>query len=74
MVAQHRIEFLSLWSGLPDFPCHIVPKAGENIPNCHLGNYQMAIKYTKWPQNIPNGCNKFKMAKEYTKRFHSKAL
>jgi hypothetical protein len=28
---------------------------GKNIPDDHKV-YQMTIKYTKWPQNIPNGC------------------
>jgi hypothetical protein len=41
-------------------------KTWENISNCH--------KITKWPYNVPNGLNIFKMAKECTKLFHSKAL
>jgi hypothetical protein len=39
-----------------------------NIPN---GNkiYQMAIKYTKWPQNIPNGNKIDEMSINFTKSF-----
>jgi hypothetical protein len=29
-------------------------------------NYQMAIKYTKWPNNIPNGHKIYQMAIKYT--------
>jgi hypothetical protein len=29
--------------------------------------YQMATKYTKWPQNIPNGHKIYQMATKYTK-------
>jgi hypothetical protein len=35
------------WTGLPDFPWYNIPKR-EKI-------YQITIKYTKWPQSIPNG-------------------
>jgi hypothetical protein len=44
--------------GLPDFPWYNTPKREkitkwlQNIPNGHK-IYQMATKYTKWPQNIP---------------------
>jgi hypothetical protein len=40
-------------SGLPDFPWDNIPK-GEK--------YSKNIKYTKWPQNIPNGRKIDKMA------------
>jgi hypothetical protein len=39
---------------------------GKNIPNDHK-IYQMASKYTKWPQNIPNGRKIYQMATKYTK-------
>jgi hypothetical protein len=35
--------------GLPDFSWYKIPKTGKNIPNGHK-IYQMAIKFTKWPQ------------------------
>jgi hypothetical protein len=31
--------------------------------------YQIATKITKWPKNVPNGCNTVKIAKECTKTF-----
>jgi hypothetical protein len=46
-------------SGLPDFSSYSIPKRGkctklpENLPNRHE-KYQMVVKYSKWPQNIPN--------------------
>jgi hypothetical protein len=52
--------------GLPDFSWHNSPKRGKNIPNGHK-IYQMATKYTKWPQNIPNGHKIYKMPTKYTK-------
>jgi hypothetical protein len=36
------------------------------VPNDHK-IYQMATKYTKWPQNIPNGHKIYQMATKYTK-------
>jgi hypothetical protein len=39
---------------------------GKYIPNNHK-IYQMATKYTKWPQNIPNGHKIYQMATKYTK-------
>jgi hypothetical protein len=30
-------------------------KTGENLPNYHYVNYQMASKYAKWPKYIPDG-------------------
>jgi hypothetical protein len=33
--------------GCQIFSWHNIPKQGKI--------YQMAIKYTKWPQNVPNG-------------------
>jgi hypothetical protein len=35
----------------------------HNIPK----KYQITIKYTKWPQNIPNGHKIYQMATKYTK-------
>jgi hypothetical protein len=32
-----------------------------------LNIYQMAMKYTKWPWNIPNGHEIYQMAMKYTK-------
>jgi hypothetical protein len=51
-------------SGLPDFSWYNIPtkmKNVENIPN-NLKIYQITLKYTKWPQNIPNGLKIDKMA------------
>jgi hypothetical protein len=45
-------------AGLPDFSSHRVPKRGEiyqiatNVPNGHK-LYQMAVIYSKWPNNEP---------------------
>jgi hypothetical protein len=35
-------------NGLPDFSWRNIPKRVVNAPN-----YQTAVKYSKWPQNIP---------------------
>jgi hypothetical protein len=50
--------------GLPGFSWHNTPKRGENVPDCHLCNYQMAITIYQM----------VRMAIEYNKLFHSKAL
>jgi hypothetical protein len=50
---------------LPDFSWYNIPKR-ENIPINH-NMYQMATKYTKWPQNIPNGHKIYQNATKYTK-------
>jgi hypothetical protein len=42
------------WSGMPDFPWYKIPKRGKNIPIDHK-IYQIAVKYTNWPQSRPNG-------------------
>jgi hypothetical protein len=34
----------------------------------------MTIKYTEWPQNIPNGRKIHQMAVNYTNIFHCKTL
>jgi hypothetical protein len=47
------------YTGLPDFPLYKHTKPGKNN--------QITIKYTKWPQNIPNGRN-------YTRIVHYKTL
>jgi hypothetical protein len=39
--------YVGNWTRLPDFPRYNKPKRGKI--------YQMATKYNKWPQNIPNG-------------------
>jgi hypothetical protein len=42
-------------SGLPDFSwSKHAYQIEKNIPNDHK-LFQMAINYTKWPQNIPDG-------------------
>jgi hypothetical protein len=38
---------------LPDFSCDNIPKREINVPNKQKIN-QMAIKYNKWPLNLPN--------------------
>jgi hypothetical protein len=71
-------------SGLPDFSSYNLPKREKlHKPNGHK-MYQMAVKYTKWqqnvpngrkitkwPQNIPNGHNIYQMAIKYTKMYHN---
>jgi hypothetical protein len=39
----------------------------QNGKNSTKLPYQMATKYTKWPQNIPNGHKIYQMATKYTK-------
>jgi hypothetical protein len=55
----------------PDQGCQIflgTPyQNGEN-------RYQITINYTKWPQNIPNGCKIDPMAIKYTNIFYCKTL
>jgi hypothetical protein len=44
--------------GLPDFSCYNIPKREINIPNnqkMYQINTKCTKKYTKWPQNMPNG-------------------
>jgi hypothetical protein len=60
-------------SGLPDFFGTTYPN-WKNVPNNHTKHipnghkiFQMAIKYTKWPQNISNGHKIYQMATKYTK-------
>jgi hypothetical protein len=50
-------------TGLPDF-LGTTYQNGENIPSGHK-IYQMATKYTKWPQNIPNATKYTKCHKIY---------
>jgi hypothetical protein len=57
IVTQH--DKLLIPSGLPDFPLDIIPKFGKI--------YQLSIKYTKWPQNIPIKHKIYQMASKYTK-------
>jgi hypothetical protein len=42
---------------------------GKNIPNGHK-IYQMATKYTIWPQNIPYGRKIYQMATKYADIFY----
>jgi hypothetical protein len=48
--------------GLPDFSWFNIPKR-EKIYQITAKNTQMGTKYTKWPQNIPNGGTVDPMAK-----------
>jgi hypothetical protein len=58
--------FIATGAGLPDFSWYNIPKRGKI--------YQITIKYTKWPQNIPN-CRKVDpMAIKYSNIFHCKTL
>jgi hypothetical protein len=43
---------------LPDFSWYNVPKRGKI--------YQITIKYTKWPQNVPNGRKIHQMVQNIT--------
>jgi hypothetical protein len=59
---------------LPDLSCYNIPKPGKNIPNNNQIYqmtikyiYQMATKYAKWPQNIPNDHKIHQMTTKYTK-------
>jgi hypothetical protein len=61
-----RLFFFSLKSGLPDFSWDNIPKRGKI--------YQITIKCTKLPQDIPKCCQIFQMDINYTNSFHSKAL
>jgi hypothetical protein len=50
---------LAYVAGLPDFSWHNIPKWE---------------KYTKWPQNRPNGLKIDQMAIKYANNFHCKTL
>jgi hypothetical protein len=52
--------------GLPDFYWYNIPKLGKI--------YQITMKYTKWPQNIPNGRTIDQMALKYRNICHCKSL
>jgi hypothetical protein len=49
-----------LEAGLPDFSWYIIPKPEKmyQIPSHKIS--QMSAKYSKCPQNIPNGNKKYK--------------
>jgi protoporphyrinogen oxidase len=68
--AQKKLESVKDWiqvgPGLPDFSWYNVPKREKYT--------KMTTKFTKWPLDIPNGCQIFQMAINYTDIFHSKAL
>jgi hypothetical protein len=49
---KHDSFFLCFFQELPDFSWLNIPKWGK-YTKLQL-NYQLAIKYTKWSQNIPN--------------------
>jgi hypothetical protein len=52
------------WPGLPDFSWYNIPKRGKI--------YQIATKYTKWPQNISNGRKIYQIHIKYTKIYYCK--
>jgi hypothetical protein len=52
----------------------IIPKPGKIYQMAICTIYPMAIQYTKWSYNIPNGRNIFRMAINYTIIFLSMAL
>jgi hypothetical protein len=52
--------------GLPDFSVSNMPKLGKYT--------KLNIKYTKWPQNIPNIRKIYQKAIKYTNIFHCKSL
>jgi hypothetical protein len=45
-------------AGLPDFSWYNIPTRGTIYHKIH----QMATKYTKWPQNTPNGLKIYQLA------------
>jgi hypothetical protein len=58
---------LLLLPGFQDFSLHNIPKRGKI--------YQVTIRYTKWPQNMPNGLKMDQMAKiKYTNILHCNDL
>jgi hypothetical protein len=57
---------VGLNAGLPDFSRSKVPKRGKI--------YQITTKYTKWPQNIPNGLKIDQMVIKYTEILNSNTL
>jgi hypothetical protein len=59
----HRLEI-----GVAKFVLVKTYQNGKNVQH-NLKLYQIAIKYTKWHKNIPNGYKN-----RYTNIFHSKAL
>jgi hypothetical protein len=49
-----EVSYPTLWAGLPDFSWYNNPYGNKYTKEPHK-IYQMATKYTKWQQNIPNG-------------------